>query len=117
MEIQVGSKQQPIIIIPRINGIAETVARIKGVFSNFFVNDATTPISWTLEFKTRTGAIQTVVFDAANSTDTQIFFFPPDSMFAAVEEFTIAVFWTIGVEKVYTEQQIVFEVKDLHNEP
>lgn len=114
--IQVGSKQQPLIMIPRIDGKPETVTRIKTVFSNFFVNDATTPIDWKLEHRTRTGAKATINFDAAKSTDTQIFFFPDDSFYATVEKKTVLFFWTIGVEKVYSEIPITVDVKELHDE-
>ena len=86
VEIQVGSKQQPIIMIPRIDGKPETVTRIKTVFSNFYVDDPTTPIDWKLEHRTRTGAKTLIGFDVAKSTDTQIFFFPPDPFFATVEK-------------------------------
>ena len=86
VEIQVGSKQQPIIMIPRINGIAETVTRIKAVFSNFFVSDGVTPIDWKLEHRTRTGTKTLISFDSGKSNDTQIFFFPDDAFYATVEK-------------------------------
>jgi len=116
VEIQVGSKQHPIIMIPRINGVPETVTRIKSVFSNFFVSDGATPIDWKLEHRTRTGAKTTINFDSAKSTDTQIFFFPDDSFFATVQKYTVLFFWTIGVEKVYSSIPITIDVKELHDE-
>lgn len=116
VEIQVGSKQQPLIMLPRIDGKAETVTRIKTVFSNFYVNDATTPIDWNLEYRTRTGAKTLINFDSVKSTDTQIFFFPDDAFFANVIKYTVLFFWTIGVEKVYSEIPITIDVKELHDE-
>ncbi len=116
VEIQVGSLQQPIIMIPRINGVPETVTRIKSVFSNFFVSDVATPIDWKLEHRTRTGAKTLISFDSGKSTDTQIFFFPPDAFYATVEKKTLLFFWTIGVEKVYSSIPITVDVKELHDE-
>jgi len=116
VEIQVGSTQQPLIMIPRINGVPETVTRIKTVFSNFYVDDPTTPIDWQMETRTRTGAKVLLQFDAAKSTDTQIFFFPTDPFYATVQKYTALFFWTIGVEKVYTENPITIDVKELHDE-
>ncbi len=52
VEIQVGSTKQPIIILPRINGAAVTVQNIKDNFSNFFVSDGATPISFVMETRT-----------------------------------------------------------------
>jgi len=116
MEIQVGSLQQPIIMKPRINGVLETQTRIKNVFSNFFVSDGATPIDWKAEFRTRTGTKTLVSFDPTRTTDTEIYFFPADTFWATVEKFTVLFFWTIGVEKVYTEDPITFDVKELHDE-
>jgi len=116
MEIQVGSLQQPIIIKPRINGVTETQNRIKTVFSNFFVSDGATPIDWKAEFRTRTGSKQLVTFDNVRSTETEIYFFPADSFWATVEKFTVLFYWTIGVEKVYTEDAITMDVKEIHDE-
>jgi len=116
VEIQVGSKQQPIIMLPRIDGKPETVTRIKSVFSNFFVSDGATPIDWKMETRTRTGAKATINFDVAKSTDTQIFFFPPDSFYDTVQKYTVLFFWTIDIEKVYSEIPITVDVKELHDE-
>ena len=116
VEIQVGSKQQPIILIPRINGVDETVTRIKTVFSNFFISDGATPIDWQLEFRTRTGVKQLIAFDPTKSTDTQIYFFPPDTFYESVVKYTVLFFWTIGIEKVYSDSPVTVDVKDLHNE-
>ncbi len=116
VEIQVGSKQQPIIMIPRIDGKPTTVTDIKNIFSNFFVSDGATPIDWKLEHRTRTGAKATINFDASKSTDTQIFFFPDDSFYATVQKYTVLFFWTIDIEKVYSEIPITIDVKELHDE-
>jgi len=116
VEIQVGSKQQPVILIPRINGVDETVTRIKTVFSNFYVSDGATPIDWKLEYRTRTGNKLLIGFDAAKSSDTQIFFFPPDTFWESVVKYSVLFYWTIGLEKVYTENPITIDIKELHNE-
>jgi len=116
VEIQVGSKQQPIIMIPRIAGVKETVTRIKTVFSNFFVSDGATPINFVMETRTRTGAKVTLNYDVSKSSDTQIFFLPADTFWATVQKYTTLFFWTIDVEKVYTENPITIDVKELHDE-
>jgi len=116
VEIQVGSKQQPIIMLPRIDGKPVTVANIKSTFSNFFVSDGATPIDWKMETRTRTGAKDTINFDSAKSTDTQIFFFPPDTFYATVQKYTVLFFWTIDIEKVYSQIPITIDVKELHDE-
>lgn len=114
--IQVGSLQQPIILIPRINGVEETVTRIKNVFSNFYVDDTTTPINFVMESRTRTGTKQLLSYDPTKSTDTQIYFFPADAFYATVEKFTLLFYWTIATEKIYTEDPITLDVKELHDE-
>ena len=116
MEFQVGSKQQPIILKPKIDGKAVTVTEIKNTFSNFFVSDVATPVNFVLETRTRLGVKATLNFNAAKSTDTEIWFFPLDPFYATVEKKTALFYWTIGVEQVYTEIPIVIDVKELHNE-
>ena len=116
VEIQVGSTKQPIIIIPRIDGVVVTVTQIKNTFSNFFVDDLTTPIDFKLEFKTRIGAKTLINYDVTRSSDTEIWFLPDNSFYAAVVKYSVLVYWTIGVEKVYLESPLLIDVKDLHNE-
>ena len=116
VEIQVGSKQQPIIVLPRIDGNAETVARIKTVFSNFYVSDIATPINFVMETRTRTGTKVLLSYDVSRSSDTQIWFLPADTFFDSIEQYTALFYWTIGVEQVYTENPITIDVKELHDE-
>ncbi len=116
VEIQVGSTQQPIIIIPRIDGVEETVTRIKNTFSNFYVSDILTPIDFKLEYKTRLGDKTLINYNVSNSSDTQIWFLPDDAFYATVVKYSVLAYWTIGVEKVYLESPILIDVKDLHNE-
>lgn len=116
MEIQVGSLQQPLIILPRINGKPVTVTQIKNDFSNFFVSDGATPINFVLETRTRTGAKVTLNYDVGRSTETEIWFLPANAFWATVQKYTSLIYWTIGVEKVYTENPITLDVKELHDE-
>jgi hypothetical protein len=115
VEIQVGSKQQPIIILPRINGTPVTVQNIKDNFSNFFVSDIATPINFVMETRTRLGAKVTLNYDAAKSSETEIWFLPTDPFFASVEKYTTLIYWTIDVEQVYTENPFTIDVKELHD--
>lgn len=117
MEIQVGSLQQPVILKPRINGIPVTVSDIKNSFSNFYVSDGATPIDWKLEYKTRTGAKTLIAFDASRSTNEEIWFLPADAFYATEVKYTIMFYWTISTEKVYSENAITFDIKEIHNEP
>lgn len=116
VEIQVGSKQQPVIIIPRIAGNVVTVQDIKDDFSNFYVNDSTTPINFVMETRTRTGDKVLLSYDASRSSNTQIWFLPADSFWDTVQKYTALFYWTIGVEQVYTENPITIDVKELHDE-
>ena len=116
VEIQVGSKQQPIILLPRIDNKPVTVTEIKNTFSNFFVSDGATPINFVMETRQRTGSKTTLNYDPAKSSDTQIWFLPADTFWDTVRKYTTLFFWTIDVEKVYTENPITIDVKELHDE-
>ena len=116
VEIQVGSKQQPLIIIPRIAGNVVTVTQIKDDFSNFFIDDGQTPINFVMETRTRTGNKVTLNYDAGKSSDTEIWFLPADAFWDTVQKYTALFYWTIAVEKVYTENPITLDVKELHDE-
>ena len=117
VEVQIGSTALPIIILPTIDGKAVTQTQIKNDFSNYFVSDGATPINFILETKTRDGSKVPLSFNAAKSSETEIWFEPPDSLYATKEVFTAVVFWTIGIEKVPTTNMFVIDVQDLHNEP
>ena len=116
VEIQVGSKQQPIILLPRIDNKPVTVTQIKNTFSNFFVSDGATPINFVMETRTRTGTKVTLNYDVSKSSDTQIWFLPADAFWDTVRKYTALFYWTIDVEKVYTENPITIDVKELHDE-
>ena len=116
VEIQVGSTSQPIIINPRINGILTSVTEIKNTHSNFYVSDVATPINFVMESRTRLGTKATLNYDPTSSSDDDIYFFPADAFYATVEKYTVLFYWTIGTEKVYTENPITIDVKELHDE-
>ncbi len=117
VEVQIGSTALPIIILPTIDGKAVTVTQIKNDFSNYFVNDGATPINFILEYKTRDGSKVNLSYNNTKSSETEIWFEPPDTVYATKEVFTMVVYWTIGIEKVPTTNMFVLDVQDLHNEP
>jgi len=116
VEVQIGSKVTPIIIKPRIDGNIVTQSQIKNTFSNTFVDDVSTPISFTMESKVRGQPIATLAWDPAKSTDSQIFFQPADAFYANEIKYTLLFYWVITTEQVYTKIPITLEVKDYHNE-
>lgn len=113
--VQKGSTSLPIIIVPRINGAIVTQDDIKNIFSNFFVSDATTPLSFTLEYKEVDGVVKTVAWDSSKSAASSLFFPVPDSLYENKEEWTIAIFWEISTEKNYTLKPFHLTVDDVHN--
>lgn len=116
MEIQKGSLVAPIIIHPRIDGNLVTQSQIKNDFSNLYIDDNTTPIAFAMELKVREEVIQTISWDELKSTETDIFFLPPNSIYDEEKKYTVLFYWTISTEKVYTKIPITLEVKDFHNE-
>ena len=115
VEIQLGSTQLPILVTPRINGLDVTVSQIKTQFSNFFVDDTTTPIAFTLETRTRTGTVALLPWDPVKSTDSILFFLPLDTFYAVIETYTIIPYWTVASEKIYAQESIELVVKQLHD--
>ena len=114
-EVQLGTTSKPIIVIPRIGGLAITQAQIKNDFSNEFVSDALTPLSFVLEYKKREDTVfATVNWSSSKSTETNIFFPMPDSFWENIQEWTVLVAWKIATEKNYTVVNAVFTIKDLH---
>ena len=85
-------------------------------FSNFFVNDATTPINFVMETRQRTGSKTLLSYNPGLSSDTQIWFLPADTFWDTVVKVTALFYWTIDVEQVYTENPITIDVKELHDE-
>ena len=120
-EAQTGSTTLPILVIPRIGGVPVTQTQIKNNFSNVFVDDNQTPLTWVLEYITRDGTLNTQDFDDALSTDSVIFFPLTDSFYAVDIIWTLLPFWQIvgltQTEKIYADESIMFEVKDLHLGP
>lgn len=113
--VQVGSENFPIIIVPRIDGKIVTQSQIKSEYSNTFVDDNTTPLSFTLEYKKINEPAQTLVWDSGKSSDSKIFFQVPNSVYAEKANYTIIVFWKIGLEKIYTLKPYHLQVEDVHN--
>ncbi len=113
--VQKGSTSIPIIVIPRINKIVVTQDDIKNTFSNLFVNDSTTPLSFTLEYKAVGGTVATQVWNSLKSGPSSIYFEVPDALYTNKEEWTIAVFWEISTEKVYVLKPYHLTVDDVHN--
>ncbi len=118
-EVQKGIKKLVIFVKPRINGIVKTQTQIKNDFSNFFVNDATTPLTWSLEFTDSKGNVTTLLFDSGLSTDTTLYFLPTNTFWDTLESYTMLLFWEIGtnLEKIYADEAIHLVVKNLHDGP
>jgi len=117
---QVGSTFTPFLVKPRIKNLPVTVTDIKTQQSSLFVDDATTPINFTLEFKKRGDTTpSTIAWDPAKSTDSILHFDVPNSLYATIEDFSIMVFWTItnapDTEKIYTKSPAILSVQDLHS--
>ncbi len=118
-EVQKGIKKLVIFAKPRIGGLVRTQTDIKNDFSNFFVSDGATPLTWSLEFKDSKGVVTTLLFDSGLSTDTTLYFLPTDTFWDTLESYTVLLFWEIGtaLEKIYSEEAIQLVVKDLHDGP
>jgi hypothetical protein len=116
--VQTGTTRYPIIVKPRINGVLVTQTDIKNTYSNAFVNDSSTPLTWTLEYREANQVgVFAVAFDPIVSQDDFIFFLPPDSIYAEDKEWTIAVFYQVGVsERQYCIKPYHLPVKNLHDE-
>lgn len=121
VDVQRGTLKLPILIQPRINGVVVTQLQIKSTFSNAFIDDSTTPLTWTLEYSSR--AVPTpveVLYNAGKSTDNTIFFDIPDVFYADYNLWTIMIFWkvtdnpvTSTLEQIYSNEAIQIDVKDL----
>lgn len=118
-EVQKGTTTLPILVTPRIAGVPVTQTEIKNNHSNVFVDNGSTPLSFTLEYKSRDGTVNTQEWDESKSTENVIFFPMPDSFYADDVVWTILPFWTIvgltQTEKIYADESIQLEVKDLHD--
>ncbi len=118
-EVQKGSKKFVIFAKPRIGGLVKTQTQIKNDFSNFYVDDSTTPLTWTLEFTDSKGNVTTLAFDGAKSTDTTLYFLPTNTFWDTLESYTILLFWEVGtdLEKIYADEAIYLVVKNFHDGP
>jgi len=117
-DVQIGTTNLPISIQPRINGEIVTQEQIKLEFSNSFIDDSTTPLTWTLEYTERDGTTQTQFFDTGESTNDTIVFAMPDSFYAEFKVWMVTIRWNIaGVaprpEQIFSNESIMIEVKDL----
>jgi len=118
-EAQVGSTFLPIKIKPFIDGLPKTQQNIKDNFSNLYVDDPTTPLTWVLEHKKKGDTVATTVnFDAGLSTEAVIYFDMPDTFWATIQKYTVLVAWVVTglgkVEKIYNEEEFTIDVRDLH---
>ena len=113
--VQKGSTGIPIIVVPRIDGQIVTQDNIKNIYSNAFISDGATPLSFTLEYKAVDGTVLTQAWDPAKSTASSLYFPVPDSIYTNKEEWTIAVFWLIAAEKNYILKPFHLTVDDVHN--
>ncbi len=113
--VQVGTKSLPIRITPRIGGLVVTQTEIETIYSNFFVDQGSTPLTWVFEYKAVDGTIASISFDAGLSGPSSIYFPIPDSFYANKEEWTFSVAWQIATEKIYMLRSVKISVVDEHN--
>lgn len=126
MQVEINSISVPVLVTPRINGIAVTVTQIKTIYSAYFVDPTSTPLSFWLEYRDAVGTdlVTTIEYDPAKSSDSQLFFPIPDALYQNENKYSVLFFWLVqdnatptpnNLEKIYTEQALVLEVVDLHN--
>ena len=118
VDVQRGTTALPFLIQPRINGVIRTQKEIKEVFSNVYVDDNTTPLTWTLEYTSRNQPTpQTILFNEGKSTNETIAFDIPNSFYADYNIWVIMIRWNIVglllTEQIYTNEAIQVEIKDL----
>ena len=114
VDVQIGTKSLPVLVRPRIDGKFVTVTDIKNNFSNFYIDDNTTPIEFFIEYKKRETLEVVLKWDSVKSTDSTIFFPIPNDFYTSKQNWTVLVYWTIATEKIYTIEAITISVKDLH---
>jgi len=113
--VQVGTTSLPIRITPRIDGNVVTQQNIKDIYSNHFISDGATPLTWVFEYKAVGGTIASIPFDAGKSGPSSIYFTIPDSFYATKEEWTFSVAWKIATEKIFMMRSVKISVVDEHN--
>lgn len=125
MQVEINSISVPVLVTPRINGVVVTVTQIKTIYSAYFVDNTTTPLSFWLEYRDAVGSdpVVTIEWDPVKSSDSQLFFPIPDVLYQTENKYSVLFFWLVqnnadppaNLEKIYTEQPLVLEVLDLHN--
>ena len=114
--VQTGSKNIPIIVTPRINGAVVTQTEIKTVFSNAYVDDVSTPLSFSMELKRIGGDTVTGTWDSDKSSETKLYFTIPDTVYATNGDYTVVVYWTINTEINSVIAPYHLTVEDLHTQ-
>lgn len=113
--VQIGTKLLPIVVTPRINGKVVTQTEIKTA-SNAYISDQESPLRFGLEFKRRGEDITVVDWDENKSTDTEIYFPVPNSLWDTLGEYTVLCFWTVGTtEKIYSIVTYHIAVEESHD--
>lgn len=125
MQVELNSINVPVLVTPRINGIAVTVTQIKTTYSSVFVDNTSTPMSFWLEYRdaSSSDAVVTIEWDPVKSSDSQLFFPIPDALYQTENKYSVLIFWLVqdnglpptNLERVYVEQPLVLEVLNLHN--
>jgi len=118
-EIQSASTSRVIFASFRVDNKVITRGDIKTTYSNFFVDNGSTPLVLNLEFQDEAGNKTNIVEDASKSIPagdpaTKHFFLIPDALIATPKTYTIIPFWTTGTEKIYADNAIQLIVKDIH---
>ena len=118
-EYQKGSTSRVIFASFRINDVIITRGDIKTTYSNFFVDNGSTPLVLKLEFQDEAGVVTVLTEDASKSIPagdpaTKHYFLITDALVATPRTYTVIPFWTTGTEKIYADEAIQLIVKDKH---
>jgi len=120
VEIQSGSTSRVIFASFRVKDVIITRGDIKTTYSNFFVDDGTTPLVLSLQFQDKDGNKSNLVEDqskaqpAVGDTATKFYFLITDSLVATPKTYTVIPFWTTSSEKIFADEAIQLIVKDKH---
>lgn len=124
-QIQIGTQNLPLIVEPRINKTPRTVTWIKDNQSYLYINDDVTPMVFGLEYMKRGDTEpELVMWDEDKSTDNTLYFPVPDTFYAEPVKWSLMIFWQVTkedppnpdiIEKIYIENAIALEVKDINN--
>ena len=121
-KVHIGTIFLPILLTPRIDGLAVKVSDIKNTYSGKYISDVLTPLDFHLEYEVRGGTPQVIDWDPTSSTDSLTYFPVPDAVYASEITYSVIFFWTVKsgsnvIEKIPTQNKLVLEVLDLHNNP